>query len=76
MVVPRQLLRLWSFSEGLLLEVKFGKIAYLHVPDVIIRRHSALAHLLDRAHVTYRYIDIYTTSLPSFTSTSITVLLW
>lgn len=50
MMVPRQL---WIFSSGLLLEVKFGNIAYLHVPDVITRWHSALAHLLDRAHVIY-----------------------
>ena len=52
MMVLRQL---WSFSGGLLLEVKFGQTAYLYVPDVITRWHSALAHLLDRAHV----INIY-----------------
>lgn len=51
MMAPRQL---WSFSDCLLLEVKFGNIAYLHVPDVITRWHSAaLAHRLDRAHVIY-----------------------
>ena len=38
MMVPRQL---WSFSDRLLLEGKFGHFAYLHVPDVITRWHSA-----------------------------------
>ena len=51
-MVPRQL---WRFSCGLLLEVKFGYFAYLHVPDVISRWHSAKAHLLDRAHVIHIY---------------------
>ena len=50
MMVPRQL---WSFSDCLLLEAKFGKFAYLHLPDVRTRWHSALAHRLDRAHVIY-----------------------
>lgn len=51
-MVPRQL---WRLSFGLLLEVKFGKWAYLHVPDVISRWHGGLAHLLDRAHVIHIY---------------------